>query len=101
MVNQLFVDTFELDGVAGRGVSGLLTILSRVFSESRCSAKEEEAMNTQTIDTRSSRSDAQASSTMDVLRGALSAALLGGFLIWGVGFSHIDVLHNAAHDARH
>jgi cobalt transporter subunit CbtB len=29
------------------------------------------------------------------------AALLGGFLIWGVGFSHIDMVHNAAHDARH
>lgn len=29
------------------------------------------------------------------------AAFLGGFLLWGVGFSHIDVLHNAAHDTRH
>jgi len=29
------------------------------------------------------------------------AALLGSFLIWGVGFSHIDVFHNAAHDTRH
>jgi len=29
------------------------------------------------------------------------AALLGGFLIWGVGFSHIDFVHNAAHDTRH
>jgi cobalt transporter subunit CbtB len=38
---------------------------------------------------------------MDVLWGALCAALLGGFLIWGIGFSHIDVVHNAAHDARH
>ena len=58
-------------------------------------------MKTQTIDTRSSRTDGQASSAMGVLRGALWAALLGGFLIWGVGFSHIDVVHNAAHDARH
>ncbi|MFC3675842.1 CbtB domain-containing protein [Ferrovibrio xuzhouensis] len=29
------------------------------------------------------------------------AAFLGVFLLWGVGFSHIDVLHNAAHDTRH
>jgi cobalt transporter subunit CbtB len=29
------------------------------------------------------------------------ATLLGLFLLWGVGFSHIPVLHNAAHDTRH
>lgn len=29
------------------------------------------------------------------------AALLGVFLIWGVGFSHSTVLHNAGHDTRH
>ena len=32
---------------------------------------------------------------------AVIAALVGGFLLWGVGFSHSEVLHNAAHDARH
>ncbi|MCW2240438.1 CbtB domain-containing protein [Azospirillum canadense] len=32
---------------------------------------------------------------------ALATAFLGAFLIWGVGFSHIDVFHNAAHDTRH
>jgi cobalt transporter subunit CbtB len=32
---------------------------------------------------------------------ALMAALFGAFLIWGVGFSPIAVLHNAAHDTRH
>ena len=58
-------------------------------------------MKSQTIETRALHTDAQASSAKDVLRGALCAALLGGFLIWGVGFSHIEVLHNAAHDARH
>jgi cobalt transporter subunit CbtB len=58
-------------------------------------------MKTQTIDARSSRTDVQAPSAIDVLRGALCAALLGGLLIWGVGFSHIDAVHNAAHDARH
>jgi cobalt transporter subunit CbtB len=29
------------------------------------------------------------------------AALLGVVLVGGVGFSHIDVVHNAAHDYRH
>jgi len=32
---------------------------------------------------------------------AALAVLLGLFLLWGVGFSHIPVLHNAAHDTRH
>jgi len=29
------------------------------------------------------------------------AALLGTFIIGFVGFSHIDAVHNAAHDYRH
>ena len=34
--------------------------------------------------------------------GAASvASLLGLVLLWGVGFSHIDAVHNAAHDTRH
>jgi cobalt transporter subunit CbtB len=37
----------------------------------------------------------------DVLVGAILAAVLGAFLIWGVGFSPIDFVHNAAHDTRH
>ena len=32
---------------------------------------------------------------------ALMAILLGVFIIGIVGFSHIDVVHNAAHDTRH
>jgi cobalt transporter subunit CbtB len=32
---------------------------------------------------------------------ALLAALLGSFLIVGTGLSHLDALHNAAHDTRH
>ena len=32
---------------------------------------------------------------------AMLAAALGLFMLWGVGFSHIDVIHNAAHDVRH
>jgi cobalt transporter subunit CbtB len=29
------------------------------------------------------------------------AALLGALVVWGVGFSPIAALHNAAHDTRH
>jgi len=32
---------------------------------------------------------------------ALGVALLGAFLVGGVGFSHIMAVHNAAHDYRH
>ncbi len=32
---------------------------------------------------------------------ALMAAFLGVLLIWGVGFSPIGSVHNAAHDVRH
>jgi cobalt transporter subunit CbtB len=29
------------------------------------------------------------------------AAMLGIFIVGGVGFSHIEAVHNAAHDYRH
>ena len=35
------------------------------------------------------------------LIAAAMAAFLGIFLIWGVGFSQIQAVHNAAHDVRH
>jgi cobalt transporter subunit CbtB len=41
------------------------------------------------------------SSRLEIVTAAFFAALLGVIVIWGVGFSHIDVLHNAAHDTRH
>jgi cobalt transporter subunit CbtB len=37
----------------------------------------------------------------DTFAAAVFAALLGVFVIWAVGFSHIDIAHNAAHDTRH
>lgn len=37
----------------------------------------------------------------DRITAALTAALLGGFILFGVGFSTISVVHNAAHDTRH
>lgn len=35
------------------------------------------------------------------LSQALMAVVLGVFVVGMVGFSHIDVVHNAAHDVRH
>ena len=32
---------------------------------------------------------------------AVLAILFGLFLVWGTGFASPEVLHNAAHDARH
>lgn len=32
---------------------------------------------------------------------SIAAALLGFFILYGVGFAAIPALHNAAHDARH
>ena len=43
----------------------------------------------------------QTAARSEVLVAAVMAALLGVFLIWGVGFSPIAALHNAAHDTRH
>jgi cobalt transporter subunit CbtB len=36
-----------------------------------------------------------------VVASALAVAALGVTLLWGVGFSHIEAVHNAAHDTRH
>jgi len=35
------------------------------------------------------------------LSQAVMAIVLGVFVVGMVGFSHIDVVHNAAHDVRH
>jgi cobalt transporter subunit CbtB len=36
-----------------------------------------------------------------VLGQVLLAAMLGVVLLFGVGFSHVEAFHNAAHDTRH
>jgi len=43
----------------------------------------------------------RAKARSETLVAALAAALLGVFLVWGVGFAPIAALHNAAHDTRH
>ena len=35
------------------------------------------------------------------LSQALMAMVLGLFIVGVVGFSHIEIIHNAAHDVRH
>lgn len=35
------------------------------------------------------------------LTAAVSAMVLGACLVYFAGFSHIDAVHNAAHDTRH
>lgn len=35
------------------------------------------------------------------LAAAVAAALLGVFILYGVGFAQPNLLHNAAHDSRH
>ena len=44
---------------------------------------------------------ARTSERSAALIAAVTSALLGLLLIWGVGFSPIAALHNAAHDTRH
>ena len=35
------------------------------------------------------------------LAPAILALMLGAFLLLGAGFAHSEIIHNAAHDARH
>ena len=35
------------------------------------------------------------------LTAAISAMILGACLVYFAGFSHLDAVHNAAHDTRH
>jgi len=57
-------------------------------------------METQIIGSRS-LTGLQGLPRSDTLAAAAFAALLGVFVLWVVGFSHIDIAHNAAHDTRH
>jgi cobalt transporter subunit CbtB len=56
-------------------------------------------MQTTSLDT--TRSAAAIGARTSAAAAALLAALLGLFLIWGVGFSELSAFHNAAHDTRH
>jgi len=39
--------------------------------------------------------------TVSAIKQIFGAIILGGVLLYGVGFASMDVVHNAAHDARH
>ena len=41
------------------------------------------------------------SDTAAALPVILTSALLGAFIVFGVGFAHSESVHNAAHDTRH
>ena len=47
------------------------------------------------------RPNGTAGTRASIVTQAMMAALLGVFLVWGVGFSPIMAVHNAAHDTRH
>ena len=47
------------------------------------------------------QADGQTAARADAVVAAMMAALLGMFLLWGVGFSPLEALHDAAHDTRH
>ena len=47
------------------------------------------------------RTQAPATPLVGVKASALLAAMLGIFLLYGVGFAYPSVIHNAAHDTRH
>lgn len=50
----------------------------------------------------SAASASQASvSRAALLPAVLLSAFVGAFVVFGVGFAHSNVLHNAAHDSRH
>ena len=39
--------------------------------------------------------------TAERASAAIVAALLGAFILFGVGFAHLDAIHDTAHDTRH
>ncbi len=53
------------------------------------------------ISTRQTRTTTVTSTQSQRIVAAVSAAVLGAFLVYFAGFSHIEAVHNAAHDTRH
>ena len=58
-------------------------------------------MNTLPIKSAGSVNEAAAALTLSRAIPIFAALLLGIFIVGGVGFSHIEAVHNAAHDYRH
>jgi cobalt transporter subunit CbtB len=53
------------------------------------------------LSTKPAGDSAIAALTLSRVIPIFAAALLGIFIVGGVGFSHIEAVHNAAHDYRH
>jgi len=58
-------------------------------------------MNTLPTETAGAAPHAVSALTTSRAISIFAAALLGIFIVGGVGFSHIMAVHNAAHDYRH
>ena len=58
-------------------------------------------MNTFSIKPEGAGINAAAALTTSRVVPIFMAALLGVFIVGGVGFSHIEAVHNASHDYRH
>jgi cobalt transporter subunit CbtB len=48
-----------------------------------------------------SRSASATTTLAQRLTAAVCASILGACLVYFAGFSHVEALHNAAHDTRH
>jgi cobalt transporter subunit CbtB len=54
-----------------------------------------------TISTTGSRTASSTTTLTQRLSAAVFASILGAGLVYFAGFSHIEAVHNAAHDTRH
>ena len=45
--------------------------------------------------------DSEVAGSQSVALTGIAVALLGLFLLWGVGLAHPSFIHNAVHDSRH
>ncbi|BBP76964.1 cobalt transporter [Pseudomonas sp. Ost2] len=51
--------------------------------------------------TTTSHSSAATATQSQRIVAAIGASILGALLVYFAGFSHIEAVHNAAHDTRH
>jgi cobalt transporter subunit CbtB len=58
-------------------------------------------MSISTTNQTSTQTASTAGTQSQRLTAAVSAMILGACLVYFAGFSHIDAVHNAAHDTRH
>jgi cobalt transporter subunit CbtB len=58
-------------------------------------------MSISTTNQTSTQTPSSAGTQSQRLTAAVSAMILGACLVYFAGFSHIDAVHNAAHDTRH